>query len=392
MVKNLLEFQVDVNVKNNNGDTALHLAVKNDHDSIVAILIREGEKLGIDLNESDNEKNSPLATALISKKVNVIQAFLYQNVFKEVHNITYNGKQKFFQHSLCQENSLATRKILKLLIEKPRNGLDLNLVNEEGETILMIALRMDFIEMANILLENDNIQMKSSEQSIIYPIIKKGHYYKVYQLLSLCSVDDWNKPITNGKFTALMVASINGFKNIVSLMVKEPDDKIQKEFKDYELRFPNYKVRITFFPGKIMVHEICKSVETFRGIDDLEITGRALVRILEESGPRELLDFLSMLYKSFANTLPPLFENYGHFSAIDLLANPDYYVQSMRFDQVACWARPPLQNKNILEGIRTAASGTPMGIADNILQSTMGNMNHWAFIARGKSEILTGVR
>ena len=79
MVKNLLEFQFDVNVKNNNGDTALHLAVKNDHDSIVAILIREGEKLGIDLNESDNEKNSPLATALISKKVNVIQAFLYQN-------------------------------------------------------------------------------------------------------------------------------------------------------------------------------------------------------------------------------------------------------------------------------------------------------------------------
>lgn len=59
MLNELLEYNVEINQKNKNGDTALHIATKNGYKDIVNLLLIHKA----DLNIKNNNQNTPLEIA-----------------------------------------------------------------------------------------------------------------------------------------------------------------------------------------------------------------------------------------------------------------------------------------------------------------------------------------
>ena len=74
------------------------------------------------------------------------------------------------------------------------------------------------------------------------------------------------------------------------------------------------------------------------------------------------------------------------YSAVDLVTEKEdtetfNEVRKYRFDKVAVWARP-LEGKAVIETGRIFVSILTLGLGE-ISRATVGNANHWAFIARG---------
>jgi ankyrin repeat protein len=53
IMKKSSELKIDLNIKDNNGNTALHIACLNGHSEIVEIIIKNSSELKIDLNSKE---------------------------------------------------------------------------------------------------------------------------------------------------------------------------------------------------------------------------------------------------------------------------------------------------------------------------------------------------
>ena len=76
------------------------------------------------------------------------------------------------------------------------------------------------------------------------------------------------------------------------------------------------------------------------------------------------------------------------YNAIEHAA--DINERGFQFREVACWARA-LTDKNTIETWRVIGSIVTLGLGE-ISRATVGSANHWAFVARGTSNIPKYVR
>ena len=140
-VKLALQRGVDVNTKDKNGRTGLMQAVRNNHNSVVELLLN---KPNIDLNFKSGRGNCALLQAVHSKNNEGLRLLLEVPTIDA--NIVNNNGWSAVHVAVDSKNNEA----LKLLLKVPT--IDVNIVNDGGESAVHRAVIHNNIEGLKMLL------------------------------------------------------------------------------------------------------------------------------------------------------------------------------------------------------------------------------------------------
>ncbi|MEL4896292.1 ankyrin repeat domain-containing protein [Crocosphaera sp. Alani8] len=167
IIKWLVNKGADINVTNKNGDTLLMLATNNYLASSVQLFIDKG----VDINARNKYGDTALIKSIDYKKETVSEAEL-MNVVKLLIkngadiNIIPKSKSKFAYTALMEATNENYFKLVKFLLN---NGANVNLKNEAGMTALMIAAEEGYVNILQLLLEKGadvNIKNESGETAL----------------------------------------------------------------------------------------------------------------------------------------------------------------------------------------------------------------------------------
>ncbi|QGR54277.1 ankyrin repeat-containing protein [Moumouvirus maliensis] len=207
IIKLLLEFGADINIKNQNGDTVLMTSLmlkpnylKNNNIQVIKFLI----EAGVDVNMRNNQDWTALMLACrysnINNNIEIVKLLLkagadiniknkftlsilelackFSNSTSNIETVkllleagaNINSRINALILSAYYSNSNSNIETVKLLLE---SGVDINSQNNTGETALMTAScsRSDNIETIKLLLElgvNPNIQDKKGRTALMY--------------------------------------------------------------------------------------------------------------------------------------------------------------------------------------------------------------------------------
>lgn len=149
-VKFLLDLGADVNAKNQYGDTALYSAIIKNNKEIVELLLNQP---GIDINIKSNDGRTALMEAASDEKRKDIVKLLLSKP-----NININAQDSHGQTALMMATSPGNLKIVELLFTNLPQ-INVNLQNKYGLTALMLAINFNHNEIAKLLLNQSNIDV-----------------------------------------------------------------------------------------------------------------------------------------------------------------------------------------------------------------------------------------
>lgn len=191
VVKVMVEAGCELNHENSDGQTALYIAIQNNNESIAQLLIRSGARL--------NQKDSSLQTAL----------------------------------SLCA--GLGRRAILEYLLDEQLGKLvDVDSMDPEGQTPLLLAAKGGHKDSAVLLLSHKNVEAKDRKwgQTPLSWAARNGHDNLVELLI--CGGAEIESTSSNGK-TPLSWGAENGHTKVVGRLLEK---MANAESEDVEKRTP----------------------------------------------------------------------------------------------------------------------------------------------------------
>ena len=146
-VETLIENGADVNIQNNNGDTALIIACKLAHDIHVKMLIENGADINIQNNNGD-----AVFDVLFSSGSDYYNREKYNNIIKflisagiDINKQNNKGNTILMRLAKCKYHYDTMVLLLK-------NGANIDIQNDKGETALMIARNNRLWEKVMLLL------------------------------------------------------------------------------------------------------------------------------------------------------------------------------------------------------------------------------------------------
>ncbi|RDW72727.1 uncharacterized protein DSM5745_07899 [Aspergillus mulundensis] len=203
LVKSVLASGVDIDERDQTGQTALVRAIENDHGDVAMLLISEGA----DVNAAKNGEESALVTAVIRGNEHMVNALI--DAGADVN--AFSGPERTVLRCACERGS---ENIARLLIERGAS-----VVGEKGWQQLFYASESgNNASLVKLLIEKCG-QAKDPEfaRGVILDAASHGHETVMRVLLD--NIEDVNF-LPGLKGEALLLASKDGHETVVRLLLE----------------------------------------------------------------------------------------------------------------------------------------------------------------------------
>jgi len=222
IVKLFLDKGIDPNhVIENNGrfHTPLTIASKNNNDELVNLLYDYGAQYHPNIKIKSNIYTSPMTYAIYNNSYRIIKA-LIEKWGVNINKIkVFNGIALLMHYLILFEDRVSDNNINLLNKYIQQKHIDINKQNQQGETALHLATKMNMINSIKYLVEsgaNTNIRDSNNKTPLVYAV-SAGHKESVTILISNSDCDV-NAKSYNVK-TVLMYAFENGNIDIAECLI-----------------------------------------------------------------------------------------------------------------------------------------------------------------------------
>ncbi|XP_008435595.1 ankyrin-3-like isoform X29 [Poecilia reticulata] len=195
-----LKNGVDINICNQNGLNALHLASKEGHVEVVAGLIKQGANV----DAATKKGNTALHIASLAGQSEVVKELVTNGA--NVNAQSQNGFTPLYM--AAQENHM---EVVQFLLD---NGSSQSIATEDGFTPLAVALQQGHDQVVSLLLEND------TKGKVRLPALHIAARKDDTKAAALLLQSDHNADIeSKSGFTPLHIASHYGNINVATLLL-----------------------------------------------------------------------------------------------------------------------------------------------------------------------------
>ncbi|XP_067344772.1 ankyrin-3-like isoform X20 [Channa argus] len=203
-----LKNGVDINICNQNGLNALHLASKEGHVEVVAELIKQGANV----DAATKKGNTALHIASLAGQAEVVKELVTHGA--NINAQSQNGFTPLYM--AAQENHL---EVVQFLLD---NGSSQSIATEDGFTPLAVALQQGHDQVVSLLLENDtkgkvrlpalHIAARKDDTKAAALLLQNDHNADVESKMMV------NRTTESG-FTPLHIAAHYGNINVATLLL-----------------------------------------------------------------------------------------------------------------------------------------------------------------------------
>ncbi|KAL0964507.1 hypothetical protein UPYG_G00324800 [Umbra pygmaea] len=191
---------VEINICNQNGLNALHLASKEGHVEVVAELL----KLGANVDAATKKGNTALHIAALAGQTEVVKELVTNGA--NVNAQSQNGFTPLYM--AAQENHL---EVVRFLLE---NNSSQSMATEDGFTPLAVALQQGHDQVVSLLLEND------TKGKVRLPALHIAARKDDTKAAALLLQNDHNADVeSKSGFTPLHIAAHYGNINVATLLL-----------------------------------------------------------------------------------------------------------------------------------------------------------------------------